>query len=480
MDQARSLCARLRSMGLQYVAYGATEAACDLLGHPGCVVYTIPEGDAQLDGLGWRWSKRYNLLADLAVAGKNALLVDVDTAFHADPFPLLREIEGAKMIVLAEGGLGNGGFNYLPKAAEEDDAVRLVRRCVTDWIQERKAGRSAKNDQDLMGAASDEYTTGPWALDVRRNYSSPLASAGHPPEWGSNRYQGMHLEKRDFKSGGSVFRAPPWIVTGGGDATYGWSWHDKPPSSALTHLLGVETAFAPEVTYQSSHVGRVLYAMAFGYVHVPCDGETMHIAEHLVLKAANASFAALQTLMRNAYYASLAADTRLLVPKIPCSVPWLKRSTAARHGVLDRRIIGTKEGCYLTASGWDNCWPGEHVCYPFQLAGSQRSPLLHKHQYTVLREEPIPEGNSAVFFSGTARCRSRRLRRWRTRQLPPFCHRRPRCRRNSSRRRFLLYLAPSTNTHGAVSFHSGCMRLTPRRCSQWTLCCRTTGSRWTR
>ena len=391
LDQASSLCVRLRRLGLQYLAFGASEAACDLLNQPACVLYTHP-GDAKLKGLGWRWSKRYNLLADLAVAGKNALLVDVDTAFHANPFPLLKLIEGAKMIVLAEGGLGNGGFNYLLAANEEADAVRLVRRCVIDWVEAANAGKPAKNDQDLLGAAVDEYTTGPWSTDTTRTYSTPMQSLGHPPEWGPFRYLNMSLEKRDFKSGGSVFRAPPWIVTRGSDATYGWSWHDVPPSSALTHLLGVETAFVPEVTYQGSHVGRVLYAMAFGYVNVPCGDQLTSIATHLVELAANESFGALQMLMRNAYYASLATDTLLIVPKIPCSTPWLQRSEQARFGVHDRRVIATDNGCYLTAGGWDDCWPSEHVCYPFQLEGAQRSPLMHKHHSTVLREEPIPHG----------------------------------------------------------------------------------------
>ena len=391
MDQARSLCVRLRRAGLPYIAFGASEAACHLLDQPGCVLYTH-SSDTRIQGLTWRWSKRYNLLADLAVAGKNALLLDVDTAVHVNPFPLLKQIEGAKMVVLAEGGLGNGGFNFLPAASEKDDAVRLLRRCVIDWVKAADEGKSAKMDQDLLGAAVDEYTTGPWSTDTTRTYSTPMQSLGHPPEWGQFRYVNMSLERRVFKSGGSVFRAPPWIVTSGGDATYGWSWHDVPPSSALTHLLGVETAFVPEVLHHGSHVGRVLYAMAFGYVDVPCEADLTSVATSLVDRAANESFDALQTLMRNAYYASLATDTLLVVPKIPCSAPWLKRSEQARFGVHDRRVIATESGCFLTAGGWDDCWPSEHVCYPFQLRGSQRSPLMHKHHYSVLREEPIPLG----------------------------------------------------------------------------------------
>ena len=404
LDQARSLCVRLRHLKLQYIVFGSSPAACELLGEPGCVVYTHP-ADAKLNlaGLVWQWSKRYNLLADLAVAGKNVLLVDVDTAVHVNPFPLLKQIEGAKMIVLAEGGLGNGGFNFLPAAKEEDDAVKLVRRCVIDWVKATAEGKTAKMDQELLGEVVVDYVTGPWAVDRSRNYSSPLKSLGHPPDpdWGPYHYENMFLEKRDFKSGGSVFHAPPWIITTGGDATYGWSWHDVPPSSALTHLLGIETAFVPVVQTQGSHVGRVLYAMAFGYVNVPCAGvELTSIATHLVERAANESFAALQTLMRNAYYASLATDTLLIVPKIPCSAPWLQRSNRARYGVHDRRVIATDNGCYLTAGGWDDCWPSEHVCYPFQLEGAQRSPLMHKHHYSVLREEPIPEGKEfhCVYF----------------------------------------------------------------------------------
>ena len=370
--------------------------ACELLGEPWCIRYSHP-GDALLEvpatELPWHWSKRYNLLADIALAGKNVLLVDADVQFHADPFPLMKQIEGAKMLVLNEGGLGNGGFNYFPAAQSEDeDAVRLVRRCVTDWVSEAKAGRRALDDQFLMGSIVDEYTTGPWAPDSSgRTYSTPLLSAGHPPEGGA--YENVTLERRDFKSGGAVYRAPAWIVTAGLPAMYGWSWTDNPPSSALTHLLGVETAFVEQVTIHGSHVGRMLYAMAFGYVTVPCTAELTSIAPRLVEAAANVSFARLHTLIRNAYYAALASDTLLLVPSIPCSTPWLKRDARARFGVHDRRVIAADDNvCYLTAGGWDDCWPSEHVCYPFQLEGAQRSPLMHKHHYAVLREEPVPAG----------------------------------------------------------------------------------------
>jgi hypothetical protein len=273
-----------------------------------------------------------------------------------------------------------------------------VRRCVIDWVAAAKEGRRAPDDQALMGEASDEYTTGGWAVDISRNYTSPLRSLGHPPIGGA--YEGLSLERRDFKSGGSVFSAPPWVVTAGPPATYGWSWQDIPPSSALTHLLGVETAFVETVTFHGSHVGRVLYAMAFGYVSVQCDAELTSIAPQLVDAAANTSFAALHALIRNAYYVALASDTLLLVPSISCDTPWLAREPAARYGVLDRRVIATADGCYLTAGGWDDCWPGEHVCYPFQLQGSQRSPLLHKRHYAAQAEEPRPEGKEihCLFF----------------------------------------------------------------------------------
>lgn len=378
--QARSLCVRLRHLGLDYIAYGESDVACDLLGGAGgdgggglggggieasCIKYSHAEGDPLLEAqwsLPWHWSKRYALVAELALAGKNVLLVDADVMLHVNPFPLLKQIQGAKMIVLPEGGLGNGGFNYMPAAASEDeDAVRLVRRCVKDWVSEIKQGRRAPDDQNLMGAAVDEYTTGFWTQD-NRTYSSPLLSAGHPPIGGA--YQNVTLEKRDFKSGGSVFRAPAWIVTGGTPAMYGWSWTDTPPSSAASHLLGVETAFVEEVTYHGSHVGRVLYGVAFGYVDVPCTAELTSIAPRLVEAAANVSFAALHALLRNAYFSALASDTLLLVPPIPCHTHWLKRDPAARFGILDRRVIATKDACYLTAGGWDDCWPGEHVCVP--------------------------------------------------------------------------------------------------------------------
>jgi hypothetical protein len=195
----------------------------------------------------------------------------------------------------------------------------------------------------------------------------------------------------------TIFCAPIWTFTHGGITQEGWSYDPEvPPVSAMTHLLGTETNFAE--TLRGSHIGRMITAQAAGYVSPAAalgaqeHTRLLHASPAAVFAASDApTIGPLRTLVRRHVLLAALAGLMPVLPEVPCDAPWVKRSNNTPTGIHDHRLLrgGTSRAprCYISAGGWDSCWPWLHMAFVFD-----ENTRLDARPRGVLRAPAAPKG----------------------------------------------------------------------------------------
>jgi hypothetical protein len=211
------------------------------------------------------------------------------------------------------------------------------------------------------GCARWEAAVGRWAL---RNASASWHTLHVPPD----AAQGPGPSE-------VIFCAPVWTFTHGAITQEGWNSDRKaPPVSAMTHMLGTETNFAE--TLRGSHVGRMISAQAAGYISpaaalgAPARARLLHASPDAVFAAAEgASIEPLRALVRRQVLLAALAGLLPVLPEVPCDAAWVKLSEKTPSGIQDHRLVlgGSARAprCYVSAGGWDSCWPWLHMAFAF-------------------------------------------------------------------------------------------------------------------
>jgi hypothetical protein len=229
------------------------------------------------------------------------------------------------------------------------------------------------------------------------SYTAPAVAAGCPyaalpggcarweaalPRWhlrdAAVLWQTMHVPADAADGPGPselIFAAPFWTFTHGDFSQEGWSYdRGTQPITAMTHLLGSDTNFAD--TKRGSHVGRMLTAQAAGYVSpaaalgAPNRTRLLHVSREASWAAADAAtIVPLRTLVRRLVLAAALAGLMPVLPEVPCAAAWVKRSNNTPTGIEDHRVViggsASEPRCFVSAGGWDSCWPWLHVAFAF-------------------------------------------------------------------------------------------------------------------
>ena len=374
------------------------------------------------------WILRYHACALFAAAGVGCTLLDADTVITRDFMPLLVEYEKQFALVHLGEGIVNGGmFHLRPSNASAAGlwVIRQVERRSRIFHQFQlhdpsRADAGLRMDQDEVSDALRVAATGGSAFDwwgdfsssahkehrlwarfpqkepekgwpgwssTKELHSSPWLHAGCPWPDSPGRCERLRaFEKKnalrdvplqflkictpwdseDFDAHAPdscelALNAPLWLWSHGDPLRKGFD-----DQIAAYHLLGIELQWMDKGP--GSHTSRYIqWLVRPGMSVARADPARSYLglSDEVVARASNHSEAVhMKALLKHFFDAAVSVGKVPVMPRIPCSSPWIKRGDDSYLGIDDLRVADDGEWCYPGAADFDSCWPNVHFVYP--------------------------------------------------------------------------------------------------------------------